>query len=191
MTLKQRFIKIHFYLLIFVLTNFILSQLFGIGIHGNIIFALKVIIFLTGLTSFFMTIRPFKKLSLYFSLYLLSPVIIFLSWLADGIFGALLGSIFLAMFYPPDIKLRDGEYIFQEKFQGFLGSCCTYDVLQNRFLVLQKKVGEIRITEEHSLKNSKFKVVNKTGYLKVDLAVYNGLDNLDRKVDTTLTINLE
>ncbi len=95
------------------------------------------------------------------------------------------------MFYPPDPQFKDGGYIFYEKFQGFLGSCCTYDITQNKFLILQKNVGEIRITEEHSFKDSKFSVSNKIGHLKLNMQVYNGGDNPDRNLDTTLTIILK
>lgn len=190
MTLKQRLTKIHLYLIVFVLTNFIVTILFDIGIHCYLIFMLKVIIYLTGVTLFFMTIRPFKKLAMYFSVYILSPILILISWLMDGIFGAILGSIFLVMLYPPETKFKDGDYIFYEKFQGFLGTCCSYDITQNKFFILQKKVGEIRITEEHSFKESKFTVINNVGHLKLNMEVYNSFDGSARKVDTTLIINL-
>lgn len=75
--------------------------------------------------------------------------------------GAVLASILLAMFYPLDIKFKEGDYISFEKFQGFLGTCCTYDIVQNKFFMLQKKVGELRITEEPSFSDSKFTISNK------------------------------
>lgn len=132
MTPKQRLIKIHFYSIIFVTANFIMTLWFDIGIHRNIIFICKIVIYLTGLTLFFLNLRPFKKISIYFSIYLLSPILIGIAWLADGIFGAILGSVFFAILYLPDSKLKDDTYIIYENFQGFLGSCCTYDIIENK-----------------------------------------------------------
>ena len=191
MTLKQKLKQIHFSLLIFVLANFIIMLFLSTGLHVNVIFVLKVIIYLTGLVLFFMTIKPFKKQSLYFSIYLLSPLLIFISWLADGLFGAVLASIFLFIFYPPEKKFQDGDYVFYEKFQGFLGSCCTYDIVHNKFLILQTKEAELRITDEHSFERSEFRVTNNKGYLRVNMETFAGYNQPNRQVDTTLILTLE
>jgi hypothetical protein len=157
----------------------------------NIISFVKYVVYLTGILLFFITIRPFRKQSLYYSMYLLSPVIIFVSWLLDGLFGAILASIFLAILYPSQKAFQQGEYVFYQKFPGFLGSCCTYDVVQNRLLILQRKQAELRITETHNFNQSQFWVANNKGYLRVNLEEEKGSQRTLTKIDTTLVIDFK
>ncbi len=190
-TLKQRLLKIHLCLVIFVLVNFVLSLWAGVAFHSSVVFAAKMIIYATGVILFFMTMRPFKWLSFYFSLYVVSPLLVVVSWLLNGLLGAILGSLFLFMFYPPQPKFQDGNFVFMQKFQGFLGSCCTYTIVQNKFFIFQKCVGEIRLDGSDAFKNSTFTASGKTGYLKVNIEVYDGVNKPSRKVDTTLEVLLK
>ena len=191
MTPKQILNHFHFYLLFVVLVNFMSTVFLSTGLHVNLIFAFKVIIYLTGILLFFTSIKAFRKESIYFSVYLLTPVFIFVSWLADGLFGVLLGSVFLSILYPPNKTFQDGDHAFYKKFPGFISSCCTYDIVQNKFLILQKKEAEIRITEEHSFTESEYTVANNKGYLKLNIEEYTAYNQPARKIDSTLIIPLK
>ena len=94
-TQKKTLLKIHLVLAIILIINFLCQTNFNISINRKILFGLKLIFYITGVLLFFKTIKPFQKISIYFSLYLVSPILIFIGWLFDGIFGAILGSIFL------------------------------------------------------------------------------------------------
>ncbi len=83
-------------------------------------------------------------------MYILSPLSVVLGWLADGILGGLLGSIFLGIWGPPASFLDatsiviNGNYRIESKFTGFLGGCCTYNVYENKLLLFDFKLAEFR-----------------------------------------------
>lgn len=58
-------------------------------------------------------------------------------------------------------------------------------------MILQRKVGELRISEEHSFKDSEFRVTNGKGYLKIKMEVYTGINQPTRQVDTTWIIGIK
>ncbi|AFM03512.1 hypothetical protein Fleli_1074 [Bernardetia litoralis DSM 6794] len=62
---------------------------------------LKILFYGSALVGSVLFFKPFKIVTAYFSLYVISPLLIFLAWLADGILGMLLSGIFLSLFYTP------------------------------------------------------------------------------------------
>jgi hypothetical protein len=191
MTPRQKIFKTHLILIGTVVLNLFCYKLSNYGLNEKVIFFFKIIIYLTGIFMFFKTIRPFEKISIYFSLYILTPIIIILSWLGDGIFGGVLASIFFFIFLPTDTKYKDENFVINNKFQGFLGSCCSYDIIENKCFVFQKKLKEIRITDEHNFNISKLNVSDNKINLFITIDAYNYKTNQIRTVDTTLVFDIE
>lgn len=140
--------KVHFCLLVFLLMNLMLGLILDTKFSAKLVFAVKVITYLSGMLLFFLTLKQRKLLTVYYSLYILSPLGVVLSWLADGIFGALVGGLFLAFLTPPEHLRQFNSYELRASFTGFMSSCCHYDIYQQKWLVLEHRV--VRFKSEQS-----------------------------------------
>ncbi len=136
--------KVHFSLLVFLLMNLTLGLMLDIKFSAKLVFAVKVITYLSGMLLFFLSIKQRKLLTVYYSLYILSPLGVVLSWLADGILGGLVGGLFLAFLMPPEHLRQFNSYELRSPFTGFMGSCCHYDIYRQKWLVLEQRVARFR-----------------------------------------------
>jgi hypothetical protein len=136
--------KVHIGLFVFLLLNLLLSIVLDFGFDNRLMFLVRVLIYATGVLLFFLTLKTRSVVTLYSSLYVLSPVVVFLSWLADGILGALLGSMFFAFLAPPDTVVESDKYQVRSQYTGLLGGCCSYSLYENKLLLFEKKIGEFR-----------------------------------------------
>jgi hypothetical protein len=71
-----------------------------------------------------------------------------LTWLADGIFGALVGGLFFAFLMPPEHVREYKGYELRLPFSGFMSYCCHYNIYQRKWLVLEQEVAQFRIGQE-------------------------------------------
>ena len=78
--------KIHFILLSFIVLNFVFQLASSFSLHNQIIFSLKIILYLSGLILFLLNCKPLKKSAIYFSYYLITPLVVVLFWFFNGIF---------------------------------------------------------------------------------------------------------
>ncbi|MDO6391706.1 hypothetical protein Q4E40_16340 [Pontibacter sp. BT731] len=136
--------KVHIGMFLFLLLNLLLSVVLDLGFDNRLMFLVRVLIYATGVLLFFVTIKNRSAITYYSSLYLLSPIIVFFSWLADGILGALLGSIFFALLAPPDTIVQNDKYQIRSQYTGFLSGCCSYNLYETKFPLFEKKIGEFR-----------------------------------------------
>lgn len=187
---KDIFIKIHIYLIIFILVNLIVKSFFNISLNSQLIFALKIILYLSGVILFFLNLKPFRKALLYYSLYFISPILIFLGWLADGIFGAIVGSIFLFFFGPSEHKFQNNEIKIYRQFQGFMGSCCTYEVIKKEFFIFDRKVTEFEF-ENPDFNKIDLKIRKDTIYLHFILKDYDLNEDHYIAKDSIIKLNLK
>ncbi|WP_291147030.1 hypothetical protein [Flavobacterium sp. UBA7680] len=130
--------------------------------------------------------KPFKKRALYFSIYIFSPVFIFISWLIDGIFGAILGSIFLFFFVPNDNRFENDQIQINRKTAGLLGACCKYEVIEKKYFLFEKNVAEFQF--ESNLYFRKEDIQIKKDTLKMHLILKNYHPQEDDHYITTDTI---
>jgi hypothetical protein len=73
--MKQAMLKkVHFSLLVFLLMNFILGLMLDTKFSAKLVFAVKVITYLSGILLFFLSLKHRKLLTVYYSLYVLSPL---------------------------------------------------------------------------------------------------------------------
>lgn len=188
---KQKIIKIHFYLLGFIFLNFIIRLLIGLSLNSQLIFALKVILYLSGIVLFFLNVKPFRKARIYFSLYVISPFLIFFGWLADGIFGAILASIFLFFFQPPtDAEFKNDEITIYSQSQGLMGRCCSYDIIKQYFFIFERKVTEFNF-EEADFSNAKLKTEKDTLYINFRYNDYDYNTKEDIAKDSIIKLNIK
>lgn len=186
--LKKVFLKIHLASVIFLLINFFIKTIFGLSLISNLVLIFKILLYASGMLLFFLYLKPFNKLSFYFSLYFFSPIIIGLSWLIDGIFGAILGSVFLFLFMPSDVRFENNEILINKKTGGLLGSCCDYEVIKKKMFLFEEKVVEFNFDEDIYLKKNDVQL--RENYLQIHLILkdYDLKEDHDVAKDTTLFV---
>lgn len=183
---KKILLRIHVITFIILLINFIINVVFEIGLISNLRLVLKILFYVSACILFFYYVKPFKKRALYFAVYIFSPLLIFISWLIDGIFGAILGSVFLFFFVPNDTRFENDQIQINTKFQGLVGMCCKYEVIEKKFFLFERKIGEFQF--ERSLYFEKEDVKIQDNILQMHL-ILKGYDEAkdDYKVkDTTI-----
>ena len=139
--------KIHFYLLGFILLNFVLKDTLEISLNYRLAYCVVLLTYASGIVLFIWNFKPFKKIGFYYSLYLITPILTLIFWLFHGIFFAVLTSIFLYTIYPNPIKVENEKIIIYQKYQGLMGACCTYELTEKKYWLLEKKIKEINLNE--------------------------------------------
>lgn len=142
--MKSKLTQYHLYLLVFLITHFIIKKLTGYGLNQTIIFALKIVLYLSGFLLFIYHLKPFRKLTFYFSYYFITPLVMLLGYLFGGIFlvGILL-SMLLFPIMPEEIVFEKEEIVIYNKYHGFMGACCTYDIYQRKNFLFEQYKSEI------------------------------------------------
>src|SRR5690554_4427166 len=166
---KIRLEKWHFYLLGFVLINFGIGQITGYRLNQNLTFILKVILYVTGLILFLTTIRPFKKIAIYYSFYAISGVLTGLFFLFGGIFLAILSSLVLLPIVPKQTEYKTETIQIYDKFQGFMARCCSYEVVEPKLYIFEKHLGYINIERPIDADKDKFSFKDNTIIYKYEL----------------------
>lgn len=193
MNFKKTLLRVHLGTLIILLfSNIIFNIVFDVSLSSDLRFLLKILFYLSACVLFFYYVKPFKRKALYFGFYVLSPIFIFLSWLADGIFGGLLASIFLFFFgFPNDVKFENDQIQVKTKFQGFLGSCCSYEVIEKKYFLFEKKLAEFKIEKELDFNKSTFEIQKNKVKIHYTLEDYDMKENHSIEKDTTIQILLK
>ena len=146
---------------------------FDLSLNYRLTLLIKILFYLSGIILFFFNIKPFKKIALYFMMYVISPVLLFLSILIDGIFGGILISFFLFFISPPDVRFHDENIKIYKVNTGLFAGCCQYEITENEFLILEKKIGEFKFEENLQFEKSKINYNNKSLSIKLVLKEYN------------------
>jgi hypothetical protein len=180
--MKNYIYKFHFYLLFFLIGLFVIRRLIGYGFSQPIIFGLKIILYISGFAFFFWSLKPFKKMTLYFSYYFVTPVVAVLGYVFGGIFlVGILGSILLFPIFPKEKAFEKEDIIVYYKFQGFLGACCSYEIYQKKFYIFEKYLDNIKIDNLDIDKNNIF--IDKES-VKIKYKVYDYSNDIEK--DTLL-----
>lgn len=184
---KIKLEKWHFYLLGLVLINFGTGLITGYRLNQNLSFTLKVILYLTGLILFLTTIKPFKKIAIYYSFYAISGILTGLFFLFGGIFLAILSSLVLYPIYPKETEYKTETIKIYDRFQGFMARCCSYEVVEPKLYIFEKHLGYINIEKPIDADKDEFSFKNNTIIYKYELD--NGGQRIIR--DTTEILNFE
>lgn len=185
---KIRLEKWHFYLLGFVLINFCIGLVSGYKLNQNLTFILKIILYLTGLILFLTTLRPFKKTAIYYSFYAISGVLTGLFFLFGGILPAIISSLVLIPIVPKQTEYKTETIKIYNRFQGFMASCCSYEVVEPKLYIFEKHLGYINIEKPIEADKDDFSFKNNTIIYKYELDNYGQTTTVR---DTTEILNFE
>lgn len=172
MKFKTIFLKIHLISLTILLINFLINVVLEISLVSTLCIVIKILFYISGGVLFFYYIKPFKKTALYFSIYIFSPVVIFFSWLTDGLFGAILSSFFIFFFNPNDVRFENEQIQIKTKFEGFMGMCCKYEVIEKKYCLFEKKLTEFQFEKDLYIKQNEVKIQNDVLQIHLRLKEY-------------------
>ncbi len=141
--ITYRLIKWYFYLLAFLLLNWGIDIFTGYRLNQNVTFLFRIILYLSGIILFFKTLKPFKGISIYFSFYTISVLIIGLAFKPGGIFLAILVSILMYPIYPQQIEYETQAIRIYDRYQGVMSRCCSYEVIKPKLYIFEKYLGFI------------------------------------------------
>lgn len=158
-----------FYLLGFVLINFGLGLISGYRLNQNVTFILKVILYLAGLVLFLTTLNPIKKITIYYSYYAISGVVTGLFFLFGGIFLAILSSLVLFPIVPKQTEYKTDKIKIYDRFQGFMASCCSYEVVEPKLYIFEKHLCYISIERPIDAEKDEFSFKNNSIIYKYEL----------------------
>jgi len=180
--------KIHFYLLGLILINFVIGITTGYRLNQNLTLTLKVILYLSGLILFLVTVRPFRKIAIYYAFYAFSGILTLLLLLFGGMFLAIISSLILFPVFPSQTVYKSNDVIVYERFQGFMANCCSYEVAERKLFLFEKKLGYFHIDEPIEPGNTSFTLSN--NHIIYKHKCYQG-DRVSRTRDTTQVLDLQ
>lgn len=191
MKFKTIFLKIHLISLTILLINFLINSFFDINLASTLSLCVKIIFYISGAILFFYYLKPFKKIVLYFSIYVFSPIIIFFSWLTDGLIGALLSSFLIFFFNPNDVRFENDEIQIKTKFEGLIGMCCKYEVIEKKFFLFEKIMGEFEFGTSLYFSNNDIEIQKDTLKMHLILKKFDVKENHYIATDTTVYVLLK
>ena len=151
----ESIVRFHFALLSLILFNWAVNKAFGFGINNNLALLIKLILYISGIFLFFVCLKPFKVVALYFSFFVMTPTVITIFYFAHGIFLAILSSFFIAPIMPLEADYSDNNIKVYSQFNGVLGRCCDYYVTQNVFYVFEEYIGDTPTVGHIDFQNAK------------------------------------
>jgi hypothetical protein len=187
--INQDFKKTHFLILGFVLLNFTIQIITNYGLNTKLIFILKCVIYLSGFSLFLLNRKPFKILTFYYSYYFFSFIVLILFRIFGGIFLGLLSSMILFPIYPKKVKYEKDNLKVYEKFTGFLGACCQYEIAENKFLIFEKDYGFIKLEGQIEAEKSDIKIIE--NQVEYKHKIINFQNQIETEKDTIEKIEIE
>lgn len=142
--------KFHLGLVAFLLLHLIFSGVTGLQLEAGVVFAFKLLAFLTGVLLFFRLWGQRSFLKYYAGIYVFAPLLVIIGYLIDGILGAILGSFLLLFIYLPESVVQDGSYEIKTEYAGLMSPCCFYAIYENEFLIFERKVTRFKLSEPAS-----------------------------------------
>ena len=181
--------KIHFLILGFVLLNFTIQIITNYGLNTKLIFILKCIIYISGIILFFLNKRPIKKITCYYFYFISTTIVLLVARIFGGMLLAILSSLILYPIYPKELKYENGNLKVYEKFTGFLGACCKYEIVENKLIIFEKNYGFINLEVQIEAENSEMRIIENAVEYKHKILNY----QTDRKTekDTIEKIEIE
>lgn len=152
---SNQILKIHIFFLGIVILSWITNFFLEIELVNWLNNSILVIILITGNRLFSKYFKSFKKINFYFLIYPIIIVVGLIGLLFRGIFGALIFSIILYPFNFNQADYQTNDIRIYNEFKGFLSACCNYKVVERRFLIMEKQLGEIQNQGEINFKESK------------------------------------
>ena len=189
--LKKITTKVHFFLLGLGILNFLIKETVEISLNYQIAYIITVLTYISGFILFFWNLRPFKKIAIYFSIYVITPILIINFWLFGGIFLGVLSSVVLYPIQSNELKLSEKNIQVYENENGFLGNCCPHVVTEKHWAIFQREIKEFDLHDEINSNNSSINIQNGRRELKINYDEYEFLEPSTKNKDTIIFLERE
>ena len=186
--IHKTFLQLHRLAWVVLLFHALFLIFTRISFIPDITFGVKMLLCLSGAVLFFFYFKPFKQIAFYYAIYVFTPLLVWLSWLIDGIMFALVSTIPLLFISPNEVVFEEGDYTVYQRFNGFLAPCCSYEVVENRFYLFEKSVGGIKYEGDIDFDKAKMEIDGKKVSLMFDYEYYDYNKKQEIKKDTTIFI---
>lgn len=165
--LKKKILLLHLTLLGLLFLNLLIFSLLDFSLNNTVKFILKTAFFITGFIAFFFYLKPFTKISLYFSYFTIGPIIGFFAWLVDGILGAIVISFYFWLL--PNLEVySNNDYIIYSKTGGPVSAGGQYE-LYEKLGPFENRIEKIQSNEILEENQNNIKIIQK----KHELIIYN------------------
>jgi hypothetical protein len=171
--------------------NFILKNKIEISLNYKLTYLITLLVYTSGIILFIWNFKPFKKIGFYFSFYAITPILTLVFWLFGGIFLGIVASIVLYPIQPNNIEIEKDNFIIYQKTEGFLGMCCEYEITEKQFLILEKSIKEIDLSNEIEFNERSLYTKNGKTELKIKYEKYQFAEHSLPKRDTIILIKKE
>lgn len=138
--------KIHFVLLAIVVVNVLVFMLSSFTLKYYLLFVIKIVIIVSGMVLFFKAKQFARFFKWYFSMYIITPILLLFSFLVGGIFVAFVAALLLKPLLPNYFIVKQNDIIVYSEFKGFLAPCCTYSFYKD-YVVFEKKLKEEKLED--------------------------------------------
>jgi hypothetical protein len=146
--------RFHFLLLGLVLLNFAVCLLSDWSLNYDLVFLLKLLVYLSGIVLFAFSVKPFKKIAVYYFYYVLTTLSVGLFTLTQNFIFGLLTFVLIIPIYRNDTKYQSETINLRNVNGGFLSACCLYEVTEPQLLLFEKNIGKVHIWQEVDFKKS-------------------------------------
>jgi hypothetical protein len=146
--LPKILIKLHSIALAVAILNSLFNYFTAFSLASEIEFGIKIGIASSGLILFFLYLRQFKKMNTYFSVYAIAGILFTIGLIFRGIFGALIITLMLFPIMPNEKEFENNGIIISIPFQGFIASCCSYQLKERQLILFERDYGTFELEGE-------------------------------------------
>lgn len=138
-TLQKVLISIHFITLSVAIINAIANNTTIYSLESSIKFGVEIVAFVSGVILFFQFLKPFRIITIYFSLYAIVGLFTIIGMTARHLFCGIFMYIFLNPVIP-DIIDYESNGITITRPHSYAARCCQYQVKQRTLLLFEKRL---------------------------------------------------
>jgi hypothetical protein len=153
---KLKLAKWHFTILGVLILNYITFETIGYRINSNILFPIKIILYVSGFLLFIVTIQKLQKIAIYYSFFAISAVLTVLFYAIGGLFIGLLFIVILDPIIPQKLELQTKTLKIYNDSPGFMAPFSLYEIVQPKLSILEKKIGYIQLSKPIDPSNDHF-----------------------------------
>lgn len=131
--------RMHLIALVISVGNATVCDLTDYSLIDELEVGINITTLISGFILFFLHLKPFTKISYYFSLYAALSAVVIFGLIFRGMLGAMILSIALLPVIPDEQQYENKEFIISSPFQGFLGMCCPYQLKEKKLGIFEKE----------------------------------------------------
>ncbi|MDX1907906.1 MAG: hypothetical protein SF053_12805 [Bacteroidia bacterium] len=165
--LRNILITIHIAAWAIVIVNTLVQHLYLISLAGNIEVGIEVVALISGLALFFLYLKPFEKINVYFSMYAVSAFLLVGAYLFRSLLLGYMVSVLLFPFIPDEKKFEENGVIISVPFQGVMSRCCSYKVTERYLLIFEKNDGIWELEEQGPIDFGKVQMISREDEIEI------------------------